>query len=128
MSKFTIRGGQPLAGTVKPSGNKNAALPMLAACTLVDEPIILHNVPDIRDVKAMRALIESLGASAALTLVLEPGLPNGAIKTSRKGTGDISIVAHGRAGEAYRFDVIGVLIATDHVRIRHVENAFGVSR
>jgi len=63
MSKFIIRGGQPLAGTVKPSGNKNAALPMLAACTLVDEPIILHNVPDIRDVKAMRALIESLGVS-----------------------------------------------------------------
>ena len=47
-----------------------------------------------------RPLIESLGRAAALTLVLEPGLPNGAIKTSRKGTGDISIAAHGRAAHA----------------------------
>lgn len=61
MAKFIIEGNYPLAGEVTPSGNKNAALPMLAACTLTDEPIILHNVPDINDVRSMRALLESLG-------------------------------------------------------------------
>ena len=61
MDKFIIQGGQKLSGEVVPSGNKNAALPLLAACLLTDEPVILHNVPDIRDVQAMRALLESLG-------------------------------------------------------------------
>ena len=61
MAKFLIEGNHPLTGEVTPSGNKNAALPMLAACTLTEEPIILHNVPEINDVKTMRALLESLG-------------------------------------------------------------------
>jgi UDP-N-acetylglucosamine 1-carboxyvinyltransferase len=61
MEKFVIEGKYPLNGEVTPSGNKNAALPMLAACLLTDEPIILHNVPDIRDVESMRMLLESLG-------------------------------------------------------------------
>jgi UDP-N-acetylglucosamine 1-carboxyvinyltransferase len=61
MAKFIIEGNHPLSGEVTPSGNKNAALPMLAACTLTDEPIILHNVPEINDVKSMRSLLESLG-------------------------------------------------------------------
>ena len=61
MDKFIIQGGIPLSGEVTPSGNKNAALPLLAACTLTDEPVILHNVPDIRDVYTMRLLLESLG-------------------------------------------------------------------
>lgn len=61
MEKFVIEGGYPLRGEVTPSGNKNAALPLLAACLLSDEPIILHNVPQILDVKSMRALVESLG-------------------------------------------------------------------
>lgn len=61
MEKFIIEGGHPLKGEVTPSGNKNAALPLLAACLLSDEPIILHNVPQILDVKSMRSLIESLG-------------------------------------------------------------------
>lgn len=63
MEKFLIEGGHPLSGEVRPSGNKNAALPLLAACLLTDEPVILHNVPDIRDVRDMRFLIESLGVS-----------------------------------------------------------------
>ncbi len=63
MEKFIIQGGIPLSGTVKPSGNKNSALPLLAATTLTDEPVILHNVPQIRDVEAMRKLLESLGVS-----------------------------------------------------------------
>ena len=61
MEKFLIEGGIPLAGEFTPSGNKNAALPLLAACLLTDEPIILHNIPEIRDVHAMRALLQSLG-------------------------------------------------------------------
>jgi UDP-N-acetylglucosamine 1-carboxyvinyltransferase len=61
MQKFTIEGGHPLRGEVTPSGNKNAALPMLAACLLTEDPVILHNVPDIRDVIDMRALLGSLG-------------------------------------------------------------------
>lgn len=62
MEKFVIEGGHPLRGEVTPGGNKNAALPLLAACLLTDEPIILHNVPRIRDVGDMRRLLESLGA------------------------------------------------------------------
>jgi UDP-N-acetylglucosamine 1-carboxyvinyltransferase len=61
MEKFLIDGGHPLKGEVTPSGNKNAALPMLAACLLTEEPVILHNLPEIKDVQAMRALLESLG-------------------------------------------------------------------
>jgi UDP-N-acetylglucosamine 1-carboxyvinyltransferase len=63
MEKFIIEGGYPLKGTVTPAGNKNAALPLLAACLLTDEPIILRNVPDILDVRAMRELLESLGVT-----------------------------------------------------------------
>lgn len=62
MEEFIIEGGVPLHGEVLPSGNKNAALPLLAACLLTDEPVVLHNVPQIRDVLAMRRLIESLGS------------------------------------------------------------------
>jgi UDP-N-acetylglucosamine 1-carboxyvinyltransferase len=63
MEKFVIEGGQPLRGEVTPGGNKNAALPLLAACLLTEEPVILHNVPRIRDVSDMRHLIESLGVT-----------------------------------------------------------------
>jgi len=62
MEEFIVEGGQSLHGEVTPSGNKNAALPLLAACLLTSEPVVLHNVPQIRDVLAMRKLIESLGA------------------------------------------------------------------
>jgi UDP-N-acetylglucosamine 1-carboxyvinyltransferase len=64
MDKLIIHGGYPLSGEVTPSGNKNAALPLLAACLLTDEPVILHNVPNIRDVQDMIALIQSLGVNA----------------------------------------------------------------
>ena len=64
MDKLIIHGGYPLSGEVTPSGNKNAALPLLAACLLTDEPVILHNVPNIRDVQDMIALLQSLGVDA----------------------------------------------------------------
>jgi UDP-N-acetylglucosamine 1-carboxyvinyltransferase len=62
MDKFIIEGGVPLRGEVTPAGNKNAALPLLAACLLTKEPVVLRNVPHIQDVLVMRKLIESLGA------------------------------------------------------------------
>ena len=61
MEKFIIEGCVPLRGEVTPGGNKNAALPLLAACLLTEEPVVLHNLPRIRDVSDMRHLIESLG-------------------------------------------------------------------
>ncbi|MEK6587850.1 MAG: UDP-N-acetylglucosamine 1-carboxyvinyltransferase [Chloroflexota bacterium] len=61
MPAFRIEGGQPLRGEVSPSGNKNAALPLMTACLMTDEPVTLHNVPDIGDVHIMRKLLESLG-------------------------------------------------------------------
>src|SRR5439155_3481634 len=59
---FVINGGQPLNGRVTAAGNKNGALPILAACLLTSEPVGLHNVPRIRDVETMIALIGDLGA------------------------------------------------------------------
>jgi UDP-N-acetylglucosamine 1-carboxyvinyltransferase len=61
MEKFHIEGGIPLKGEMTPAGNKNAALPILAATLLTDQAVILHNVPSIRDVITMRKLIASLG-------------------------------------------------------------------
>jgi UDP-N-acetylglucosamine 1-carboxyvinyltransferase len=61
MDRFIIQGGVPLHGEVTPSGNKNAALPLLAACVMTEHPVLLHNVPQIRDVLNMRDLLESLG-------------------------------------------------------------------
>jgi UDP-N-acetylglucosamine 1-carboxyvinyltransferase len=62
MEKFVIEGGVPLNGEVTPAGNKNAALPLIAACLLTDESIVLRNLPQIKDVSVMRRLVESLGA------------------------------------------------------------------
>jgi UDP-N-acetylglucosamine 1-carboxyvinyltransferase len=74
MQKFVIEGGVPLSGTVVPAGNKNGALPILAACLLTDKEVVLHNVPRISDVDAMIGLLASLGAevtwSAAGELVV----------------------------------------------------------
>src|SRR4051794_5311974 len=64
---FVIQGGQPLSGRVTTTGNKNGALPILAACLLTSEPVVLHNVPRIRDVETMMALIAQLGADVEWT-------------------------------------------------------------
>jgi UDP-N-acetylglucosamine 1-carboxyvinyltransferase len=61
MEKFVIEGGVPVAGALTPAGNKNAALPILAASLLTDEEIVVRNVPRIRDVEAMLAILESIG-------------------------------------------------------------------
>src|SRR3954471_21648742 len=64
MEKFVIEGGVPLSGEVTVAGNKNAALPILAACLLTEEELLLHRVPRIRDTEAQIALLEALGVEA----------------------------------------------------------------
>ena len=61
MARLRIRGGNPVGGRFRPTGNKNAALPMLAACLLTDDPVVLHNVPFIQDVEVMLQLLAGLG-------------------------------------------------------------------
>jgi UDP-N-acetylglucosamine 1-carboxyvinyltransferase len=61
MDELIIDGGVPLRGTVTPSGNKNAAFPLIAAALLTDEPVRLHNLPDIADIRTMLALVEGIG-------------------------------------------------------------------
>ncbi|CAN5424768.1 UDP-N-acetylglucosamine 1-carboxyvinyltransferase [soil metagenome] len=63
MDKFRINGGRPLAGRVSVSGAKNSALPCMAAALLTSEPVILHNVPYVRDIITQRRLLEDLGAT-----------------------------------------------------------------
>lgn len=58
---FRVAGGEPLSGIIRPQGNKNEALPLLAACFLTDEPVTLENVPDIHDVRVMIQMLERLG-------------------------------------------------------------------
>ncbi|NIR44096.1 MAG: UDP-N-acetylglucosamine 1-carboxyvinyltransferase [Gemmatimonadetes bacterium] len=88
MGTFIVEGGTPLRGHVRPAGNKNAALPMMAAALLTEEPVRLSNVPDIRDVHTMLELLEALGvrhewedrgalmleATEVRSAALEPGL------------------------------------------------------
>ena len=66
MDKFVIRGGNPLLGTVRISGAKNAALPAMAAALLTEEPVILENIPQVRDIETERKLLSAMGAEVEL--------------------------------------------------------------
>jgi UDP-N-acetylglucosamine 1-carboxyvinyltransferase len=66
MDKFVIRGGNPLLGAVRVSGAKNAALPAMAAAILTDEPVILENIPQVRDIETTRKLLAAMGAEVEL--------------------------------------------------------------
>jgi UDP-N-acetylglucosamine 1-carboxyvinyltransferase len=66
MDKLVIRGGNPLLGTVRISGAKNAALPAMAAALLTEEPVILENIPQVRDIETTRKLLSSMGAEVEL--------------------------------------------------------------
>ena len=82
MAKFKIQGGNPLSGEITVAGNKNAALPIIAATVLTDEECILENMPEIRDVWSMLDLLKDLGKS------LDKVKPNtykisGSIKTNK---------------------------------------------
>ncbi len=65
--RFQVRGGCALRGTIRPAGNKNAALPIVAATVLADGPVELSNLPRIRDVETMLALLADLGGDVAWT-------------------------------------------------------------
>jgi UDP-N-acetylglucosamine 1-carboxyvinyltransferase len=73
MESFVIEGGRPLRGTVRAAGNKNAALPIIAAALLTDEPVTLTNVPAIRDVETMLELVADLGVEVS-------GLADGSVR------------------------------------------------
>ena len=66
MDKFVIRGGEPLLGTERVSGAKNAALPCMAAALLTDQPVILENIPQVRDIQTTRNLLAAMGAEVEL--------------------------------------------------------------
>jgi UDP-N-acetylglucosamine 1-carboxyvinyltransferase len=66
MDKFVIRGGNPLLGTVRVRGAKNAALPAMAAALLTEEPVILENIPQVRDIETTRKLLSKMGAEVEL--------------------------------------------------------------
>jgi len=66
MDKFVIRGGNPLLGTVRVSGAKNAALPAMAAALLTEDPVILENIPQVRDIETTRELLAAMGAEVEL--------------------------------------------------------------
>jgi UDP-N-acetylglucosamine 1-carboxyvinyltransferase len=66
MDKFVVRGGNPLLGTVRISGAKNAALPAMAAALLTEEPVILENIPQVRDIETTRKLLVAMGAEVEL--------------------------------------------------------------
>ncbi|MCL2519732.1 MAG: UDP-N-acetylglucosamine 1-carboxyvinyltransferase [Spirochaetaceae bacterium] len=61
--KYVIEGGYPLSGAITVAGNKNAALPCIAACLLTDEEVLLKNIPEIEDVKVMFSVIEAIGGT-----------------------------------------------------------------
>src|SRR5271157_5249127 len=63
MDKFVIAGGAALQGEIPTSGSKNAALPALAAALLTEEPVTLHRVPRVRDVRTMERLLVDIGTS-----------------------------------------------------------------
>src|SRR5437588_4217475 len=64
---FVIEGGKPLSGRIQAAGNKNGALPILAACLLTGEPVVLRNMPRIADVETMMELVTDIGAEADWT-------------------------------------------------------------
>src|SRR5947209_17475817 len=61
--QFVVEGGRTLKGSIRPSGNKNAALPIVAAALISEKPVHLENVPRIRDIETLVELIKSVGAS-----------------------------------------------------------------
>lgn len=72
MDAFQINGGKPLRGTVRINGSKNASLPLMAASLLTTDPVTLHGVPDLSDIRAMQELLASLGMSFSTTGQSEP--------------------------------------------------------
>jgi UDP-N-acetylglucosamine 1-carboxyvinyltransferase len=81
MSKFIIEGGHKISGTYYPTGNKNEALPVIAACLLTEEEVTLYNLPNIKDVETMLYIAESLGVEVTKVSKSEVKLKAKDIKT-----------------------------------------------
>ena len=62
MEQYVIKGGKPLCGEVEIGGAKNAALPILAAAIMADEPVTIENLPNVRDINVLLQAIEQIGA------------------------------------------------------------------
>jgi UDP-N-acetylglucosamine 1-carboxyvinyltransferase len=82
MEKFIIEGGRPLKGTFQPAGNKNEALPVIAATLLTDEPVILKNMPDVSDAHKMMEIAAAIGADVTRINSTEWKIQAGHIKNS----------------------------------------------
>ena len=65
--RYVVEGGHRLSGTIRPAGNKNAALPIVAAALLTEDEVMLENVPRIRDIETLVLLLRSVGAEAEWT-------------------------------------------------------------
>lgn len=106
MDKIIIEGGHPLKGEVKISGSKNAALPILTATLLTDEPCVIRNVPKLRDTMTMIKLLKSLGKSVEFS--------KGKVTVTNKG--DISYIADYKLVSTMRgsFCVLGPLLTKLH--------------
>ena len=93
MEKLVIQGGRRLEGEVVTSGSKNSALPILAACLLTDEPMVLHRIPRVRDIRTMEKLMSYIGArltkapngphTIVCDQVKDPSAPYDLVKTMR---------------------------------------------
>lgn len=104
MSKFVITGGKPLQGTITANGNKNAALKLLPACILTDEPIILHNIPDILDVRNTIRILQDLGVTVE---PLQPGSWHIQAQTVNKTELDQELASRIRASFVFSGPLLG---------------------
>ena len=109
MDKILIRGGLPLAGTIPIAGAKNAALPLMAACLLTDEGLVLGNLPELADIRTMADLLSQHGV--AVTPATGPDMPPRALRLSAREitstTAPYDLVRKMRAS----FLVLGPLVA-----------------
>src|SRR5947199_6367508 len=92
MDKFSIKGGVALEGEIPTGGSKNSALPALAAALLTDEPVTLHRIPRVRDLRTMQRLLVDIGSQVeakAETMhlhtpaIVSPEAPYELVKTMR---------------------------------------------
>src|ERR1041385_8972944 len=92
MDKFVITGGAALRGEISTSGSKNSALPALAAALLTDEPVVLHRIPRVRDLRTMQRLLVDIGTVVDMQAetmrlhtanVISPEAPYELVKTMR---------------------------------------------
>ncbi len=110
MDKIVVRGGLPLSGTIPIDGEKNAALPLMAASLLTDEPVVLANLPELADIRTMAELLSQHGV-AVTPRRAGPGMPSHVLELSARNitstTAPYDIVRKMRAS----FLVLGPLVA-----------------